>query len=113
MGMVLDDDTVPNSTNLALARALDVPVVPPERLAVGLVGQTGPAPVSANLADGRTAGMLQFDQVPDGQGGMEAATHSNIGDSEVGAEAWFRFLDTELTESAPVIVDPYVELGLR
>ena len=113
MGMVLEDDTVPNSTNLALARALDVPVVPPELMAVGLVGQTGPAPVSANLADGRTAGLLQFDWVPDGQGGMEPATHSNIGDSEVGVEAWFRFLDSQLTQPAPIIVDPYAELGLR
>ncbi len=113
VGMVLEDDTVPNSTNLALARALDVPVVPPELMAVGLVGQTGPAPVSANLADGRTAGLLQFDLVPDGAGGLEPATHSNIGDSEVGAEAWFRFLDSQLTQPAPIIVDPYAELGLR
>jgi len=112
MGMVLDDDTVPNSTNLALARALDVPVVPPELREVGLVGETGPAPVTGNLADGRTAGLLQFDQIPAGDG-MEAATHSNVASSDVGVEAWFRFLDSWLTAPAPTIVDPYAELGLR
>ena len=29
MAMVLDDDTVPNSSNRALANALGMPVVPP------------------------------------------------------------------------------------
>ncbi len=112
MAMVLDDDTVPNTANRALARAMDIPIVPPLRQEVGLVGMTEEAPVSANMSDGRTAGLLQFDLVEDDGGGMKPATHSNIGDSEVGIEAWFRFMDGYLTDGTPIIVDPYVELGL-
>jgi dienelactone hydrolase len=111
MGMVLDDDTVPNTSNRALARALGVPVVPPLRQEVGLVGMTAEAPVAANLGDGRTAGLLQLDRVGDGAGGLRPATHSNVGASDVGVEAWLRFLDAYLVEGVPVIVDPYVELG--
>jgi hypothetical protein len=112
MGMVLGDDTVPNSTNRALARALGIPVVPPVRQEVGLVGVTGAAPVSGNLPDGRTAGLLQFDRVPTDDGGTEPATHGNIGDSAVGVEAWLTFIESDLTGGTPVIVDPYMELGL-
>ena len=112
MGMVLDDDTVPNTANRALARAMGIPVVPPLRQEVGLVGVTAEAPVSGNLLDGRTAGLLQFDLVPDDAGGMKPATHSNVSDSEVGIEAWFRFMDGFLGDGTPVIVDPYAELGL-
>jgi len=112
MGMVLDDDTVPNTANRALARALDIPIVPPIRQEVGIVGVTDPAPVRANWSDDHTVGLLQFDVIPDGAGGTKAATHSNISDSEVGIEAWFRFMDELLATGTPVIVDPYQELDL-
>lgn len=111
--MVLDDDTVPNSANRALVRALGLPIVPPVRQEVGLVGTTGPAPVAGNLPDGRTAGLLQLDRVVGDDGvTLEPATHSNIGDSSVGVVAWLRFLDGWLESGQPVIVDPYAELGL-
>lgn len=113
MGMVLDDDTVPNTTNRALARALNIPLVPPMRQEVGIIETTAAAPVSANLGDGRTAGLLQFDVVEDGSGGTEPATHSNVGDSDVGAEAWFHFLDSHLTTGTPEIIDPYEALGIE
>jgi hypothetical protein len=73
---------------------------------------THAAPVAANLPDGRTAGLLQLDRVPDGEGGTVPATHSNVGDSEVGVEAWFHFLDTHFTAGTPEIVDPYDVLGI-
>jgi dienelactone hydrolase len=113
MGMVLDDDTVPNTTNRALARALNIPLVPPMRQEVGIIDTTAAAPVSANLGDGRTAGLLQFDVVEDGDGGTKPATHSNVGDSDVGAEAWFHFLDSYLTQGTPEIIDPYEQLGIE
>lgn len=103
MAMVLDDDTVPNSANRALARALGVPVVPPVRQDVGVVATTGPAPVSGNWPDGRTVGLLQLDVIEDGV----PATHSNVGASDIGAATWFEFIDSYLTTSTPVIVDPY------
>ena len=70
-----------------------------------------PAPVSANWPDGRTVGLLQFDRVlmDDGMT-FEPATHNNIGDSSVGADAWFRFLDTWLRDGRPEIIDPYADL---
>jgi pimeloyl-ACP methyl ester carboxylesterase len=110
MGMVIDDDTVPNSSNRSLARALDIPLVPPMRQEVGIVTMTHTAPVMANLPDGRTAGLLQFDHIV--QNGMAVpATHSNVGDSDVGVEAWMDFIDAYLTTGTPVIVDPYAKLG--
>jgi len=112
MAMVIDDDTVPNTANRFLARSLGIPVVPPLRQEVGLVGMTHAAPVAANLPDGRTAGLLQLDRIPDGEGGTKPATHSNVGDSEVGVEAWFHFLDTYLGDGTPEIIDPYEVLGI-
>jgi hypothetical protein len=112
MGMVLDDDTVPNSTNRALARALGVPVVPPIRQEVGIVGTTAAAPVAGNWPDGRTAGLLQFDRIGREDGTLAPATHNNVGASDVGAEAWLRFLEAYLADGTPIVVDPYVELGI-
>jgi hypothetical protein len=110
MGMVIDDDTVPNTSNRTLARALDIPLVPPMRQEVGIVTMTHTAPVMANLPDGRTAGLLQFDHIV--QNGMAVpATHSNVGDSDVGVEAWMDFIDAYLKTGTPVIVDPYAKLG--
>lgn len=113
LGVVLDDDTVPNSSNYALARAIGVDVVPPTlRAEVGL-GETAAAPVSGNLnAGATTAGLLQFDVVRDSSGVIEAATHSNVGDSEVGAAAWLHFLDTHWDTGIAEIIDPYALTGL-
>jgi hypothetical protein len=110
MGMVIDDDTVPNTSNRELARALDIPLVPPMRQEVGIVPMTHVAPVMANLPDGRTAGLLQFDHIVE-NGMAKPATHSNIGDSDVGIEAWMDFIDAYLKTGTPVIVDPYAKLG--
>jgi pimeloyl-ACP methyl ester carboxylesterase len=110
MGMVIDDDTVPNTSNRTLARALDIPQVPPMLQPIGIVPATGMAPISANLADGRTAGVLQFDHIVE-NGMAKPATHSNIGDSAVGVEAWMDFIDSYLKTGTPVIVDPYAKLG--
>jgi pimeloyl-ACP methyl ester carboxylesterase len=110
VGMVVDDDTVPNASTRVLAQALGVPVVPPVRTPIEGVGQTHPAPVAGNLPDGRTAGLLQFDHIVE-DGVTKPATHSNIGDSAVGAEAWLDFIDQYLRTGTPEIVDPYAILG--
>lgn len=103
LGVVLDDDTVPNISNYALGRAFDVPIVEPLlREEPGFEVVTGP--LSANI-EGATGGLLQFDLVRrDGE--VRTATHGNIGDSEVGATAWFDFL-TSHWAGAAVIRDPY------
>jgi hypothetical protein len=111
VGVVLDDDTVPNSSNYAIARAIGVDVVPPTlRAEVGL-GETAAAPLSANVAPGTTAGLLQFDVVREGTS-VRTATHSNVGASEVGAAAWLHFLDTHWETGTAEIIDPYVVTGL-
>jgi len=113
VGMVLDDEIVPNVANYALGRALGVPMVE-----VVLRPQPGfelvRGPVRSNFSRGEetaTGGLLQFDVVGDGMGGLEMADHGNVGDSDVGAEAWLHFLTTHLTGEAE-IEDPYASLGI-
>ncbi|MFW6050210.1 MAG: hypothetical protein ACODAU_03490 [Myxococcota bacterium] len=114
LGVVLDDDTVPNVSNYALARAIDVPVVPPVlRPYPGMVTGDTP-PVAGNVAGGAaTAGLLQFDTVGDGMGGVELATHSNVGDSDVGSRAWLEFLMGHWDDGMALIVDPYELEGVE
>ena len=112
LGVVLDDDTVPNVSNYTLARAMGVSIVPPLlRAAPGLVTTTAP-PLSGNAAMGRaTAGLLQFDVVLN-NGMPTRATHSNVGASAVGAEAWLHFLSTHWGRGLAEIDDPYRAVGL-
>jgi len=109
LGVVLDDDTVPNTSNYALGRAYGVPIVEPLlREEVGFEVVTGP--LRGNFAGGAaTGGLLQFDYVLD-EGEVARATHDNIGDSDVGAEAWFDFIATHLDGLARVR-DPYAAVG--
>lgn len=109
LGVVLDDEVVPNLANYSLARAYGVPIVRPLlREEPGLAVVTGP--IMGNFDEGRaTGGLLQFDQIEDG-GEAVRATHDNVGDSEVGAEAWFDFIRTHLAGLARVR-DPYAEVG--
>ncbi len=111
-GVVLDDRTVPNVSNYALARAVGVDIVPTVVRPEPGLGMTAMAPLSGNIAGGTaTAGLLQFDVIREG-GVVEQATHSNVGDSEVGVAAWFPFLDTHFTTGLAEIVDPYTTTGL-
>jgi hypothetical protein len=113
VGVVLDDDTVPNVSNHTLARALGTPVVPPVRRPFPGMALADTAPLSGNIAGGAaTAGLLQFDLVGDGEGGTRTATHSNVGASDVGAEAWLQFLVSHWDDGLAMIVDPYETLPL-
>lgn len=112
VGVVLDDEIVPNVSNYAIARAIGVPIVEPVlRAEPGF--EVVPGPIVGNFAGGMaTGGLLQFDVVGDGSGGTEPATHDNIGDSDVGAAAWLDFLDTHYRTGLPRIRDPYAAIGL-
>jgi hypothetical protein len=113
-GVVLDDDTVPNVSNYVLGRAIGVPIVAPLlRPEPGF--EVVPAPLSGNFTLGSlvaTGGLLQFDVRSDPAGGTEMATHSNVGDSDVGAEAWLHFLSTHFDGGLAEIADPYAALGV-
>lgn len=111
VGIVLDDEIVPETTNVMLARALGVPHVPPVLREIELLEPAGAAPLQGNV-DGVTAGLIQFDFiVRDGE--RRVADHGNIGASEVGAHSWFRFIEGWLDDGSAVIVDPYADLGLE
>jgi len=112
LGVALDDDTVPNISNYALARAIDVPIVPEVLRPEPGLAEAPSAPVSGNVADGAaTAGLLQFDVVEE-DGVVEDATHSNVPGSPVAARAWLEFLESHWDEGLAVIVDPYELEGL-
>lgn len=106
LGVVLDDEVVPNVANYALGRAYGVPIVEPLlREEPGFTVVTGP--IEGNFDEGRaTGGLLQFDWVLD-DGEVVRATHNNIGDSDVGADAWFDFLSTHLNDGLARVRDPY------
>ncbi len=115
MGMVLNDDIVPPVSNRAIARAMDIPHVPPVLEEVGVIDVADAPPIAGNLGGGVTAGLLQFDviELEGSPGQTETATHDNIGDSLVGSTAWMHFLDSLLTEGTAEIVDPYAKAGVK
>ena len=56
--------------------------------------------------------MVELYVVGDGHGGTEMATHSNVGDSDVGSAAWLDFLDTHFHGPIARVRDPYAAIGL-
>jgi hypothetical protein len=112
LGVVLDDDTVPNVCNDTLARAMDAPIAPQLLRAVPGLPVLPRMPFSGNAANGRaTRAVLQFDVVGGRGGASERATHSNVGASDVGAHAWLHFLTTHWDRGLAEVADPYVALG--
>ncbi len=106
--MVIGDDTVPNSTNRFFTRAMGLPHVGEVLQPIGVVPQKAELPTAANLDGEHTAGMFQFDIVEGGG----PATHGGVVVSEVGQLQMRTFVvSSEVGE--PIIVDPYVELGVE
>ncbi|MFH2006657.1 MAG: hypothetical protein ABI333_08740, partial [bacterium] len=64
MQMVLDDEIVPNVSNLAYAQGLGAPLVGDELLHSPGVSHEQTLPVSENIGSGVTAVVYQFDVVP-------------------------------------------------
>ena len=108
LNMAVGDKTVPNSCSNDLARALDLPVVPPALIDVGLVAIESQAPVSGNMAGGQaTAGYFHFDRVTVGGGQVELAGHDNVSGSAEALLQEHHFFDTWLQFGTPEIIDPY------
>jgi hypothetical protein len=108
--IVLDDDTVPNSTNGFFARGLGAPLVGEEIWPVGVIEHQPDLPTSGNKDDGHTWGLFQFD-ILDEAG--TPATHSDVGRSEVAQTQIVEFLQSFVDDGASTIVDPYVVLGIK
>jgi hypothetical protein len=114
MQMVLDDDTVPNSTNLFFARALDVPHVGQELLPIGVIPHEAALPVSGNVDASVTGGVFQYDIVYVDQGpATEPATHGNVARNPVSQEQTLHFIDSYYASGVSEILDPYVTLGIK
>lgn len=107
---VIDDDTVVNAANHALARALGTPHLAPVVKPVGLVEVHSSSPVSGNLAGERTAAFFQFDRFTEGST-VTHATHNNIWDGPEAKAQITRFLETWRDGGAPEIIDPYENLN--
>ncbi len=107
-GMAIDDDTVPEPTNFFLARALGLPHISTVIRKIGVVPEQA-APVSNNIGEGVTAGILQFDYIQK-NGTWREAGHSSTPSSDQGIEAWLHFLETHFEGDAEII-DPYLTLG--
>lgn len=116
MQMVLDDDVVPNISNVAFAQALAAPLAGDVLLPVPGLPAAPALPYAGNLRLGVTAGMFQFDVVPTGPatgGALEPATHDNVADSDVGMEQTLHFLETWRSAGTAELIDPYRTLGIK
>ncbi len=113
--MAVDDAMVPNVSTEMLARAMDVPLVPPVSVPYEGLTVLDSAPVSANLLGATvTAGFFQFDRatVQLNQPPV-AAEHNNVPACFEGMSQSLRFLTDWLGGKVPVIVDPYTELSIE
>ncbi len=113
MQMVIDDDTVPNSTNLFFARGLGLPHVGEALLPIGIIPHQINLPVSGNVDATHTGGVFQFDVVFEGNGPMtKTATHGNVAGNPVAIAQTLHFIETALA-GAGEIIDPYKTLGIK
>lgn len=111
MQMAIDDETVPNPANRALARALGLPHVGPVFQEVGLL-ELNETPAAENLAGtDRTVGLFQFDRVIEGSGMIVPASHVNM---PYGREATYQtkgFLIPWTKDDFVEILNPYTRFS--
>ena len=110
--VVVDDGIVTNASTFALARAMELPLMPPMIDDAPGIELLPSAPVAGNLEGGGTAAMQQFDRIEDPEDGTTTATHANFSFSAVAYEAWFHFLFTHWEDGTAEAIDPYDALGL-
>jgi hypothetical protein len=110
---VLNDDTVGNVSNHALARAMDIPELPPVLTPVGIIPVLTGTSVSGDLAGGAlTAALFEYDRMTDTQGGPVApATHADVSTSVEALYQTKQFVQSWVDGSVPVIVNPYAALN--
>lgn len=109
MLMALDDAIVPNSSTQVLAQAFEVEGVGRALLPIDGVTFTA-GPLSANLEDGSTGALVEFDLTQPEEGAeWEAADHSTLHESVQGEQMMSDFLLDVLAGQTPVVVDPYAE----
>ncbi len=105
LGVVPDDDIVPEVTHIALARAMGVVHVEPVVRPVELL-EVVPAPMSGNIAPGVTGAFLQFDFLDSGPD-AEPSNHGDIAESPAGVRTWLHFMRTHREDGQAEVIDPY------
>ena len=114
MQMVIEDDTVPNSTNRFFARGLGVPHVGDELLPIGVVPHVQKLPTANNLDATHSGGVFQYDLVWKDQGPTtQKATHGNVAANPVAIEQTLHFVESHLAGKKTKIINPYRTLGLK
>jgi hypothetical protein len=119
MQMVIDDHTVPNSTNRFFARGLGVPLVGDELQHIGTIPHVATLPTSDNLDANHTGGVFQYDVVWDtstpccAMGRTIPATHGNVASNPIAADQTFQFLHSFQSTGTATIIDPYRDLGVK
>jgi len=98
---VVDDTIVPNSSTEALARATGLMLMDPIEAVSGLPIVDGP--VTANLPQGVTGAMTQFDTINAG----ELAVHGELIFSAEGHDQYVEFFETGLTDDHATIPPSY------
>ena len=114
MQMVMNDEIVPNISNLAFAQSLGVPLLGDELLHIPSIPNEPALPIAENMPSGHTGGVFQFDLVSSRDTTeLEPATHDNVGTSDVGVAQSMHFMDTFLSTGVAEILDPYRTLGIK
>jgi hypothetical protein len=98
---VIADSIVPNSSTRALARATGLELIDPIATVSGL--PTGSGPVTANLPQGVTGAMSQFDTI----NGGDLAIHGELYFSEEGRGQYVTFFETALSDTHATIPSGY------
>ena len=98
---VIADSIVPNSTSRALARAAGLQLIDAIEPVSGLPAASGP--VTANLPEGVTGAMSQFDRINDG----DVAVHGELIFAPEGIAQYLEFFSTALTSEHATIPPAY------
>lgn len=109
VALALNDQIVPNSTNNLYARAFGIPGVGREVWPIDDL-DFQPGPLSGNLPQGGSAGVLLFDQVHfEGSDEAEPVQHEDLHESLEGVATQEAFLRPLLEGQMPLILDPYAD----
>lgn len=107
VALALDDQIVPNSTNALFARAFGIPGVGREVFEITEV-DFADGPLSANLAQGGSAGVVLFDTLTFADNPEPTpAEHDDVHESVEGIATQDAFLWPLISGGTPVVVDPY------
>lgn len=110
--MVIADEYVPNASNRALLRALDIPMIGEVFQDVGLLGPAPATPYKANIAPSVTAGAQQFDRITKNAGQKPVkAEHGNEPACQEALMQDLHFIQTWRDTGVAEILNPYEVMG--